>query len=89
MEHLDQVTLQDIYGRLGRLEEGQGETNQKIGELTTEVGKLCASLDGPSHLKERIGRLESWRNKLIGGFLLLSFLVTVIGALSALAMLAR
>jgi hypothetical protein len=89
MEHVDQVTLHDIYARLGRLEEGQGETNEKLGELASQVASLCASLDGPSHLKDRIGRLESWRNKLIGGFLFLSFLVTVVGAFSAFAVLLR
>lgn len=81
MDDLEQVSLHDIYARLGRLEEGQTETNSRIGHLAAQVEALCAGLDGPSHLKERVERLESWKNRLMGMGILIVVLLAAVEAL--------
>ena len=78
--HVNQVTLADIYNRLGALEVGQTTIHTELASLTTEV-RTGLNGGGKSTLRERVRILESRWNRLVGGLLLLG---VGVGAFEAL-----
>ncbi len=75
-----EVTLGDIYERLGMLEAGQAD-------LKADLAGLKGSLNGGTHLKERVERLEARWWMVVGGAGLLAFLVGVAAVVVAIVAL--
>ncbi len=76
-QSLGNVSLHDVYARLGNIEE-------QVKDTAVEVAAIKASLNGPVPLRQRVERLENWRWMVVGGFTVVSFSVVAIGAVSFL-----
>ena len=68
---LGEVSLADIYARLGRVEQVQQETNRNLSQLAKGVAELKAELNGPLPLRERVGRLETRWHRIVGAVMAL------------------
>ena len=71
---LNPVTLQDIFTRLGHVEQGQVEIHEELCALTTEV--RTGLNGGKTSLRDRVVSLEGRWNRLVGGGVLLVVLLS-------------
>ena len=74
---LGNVSLHDLYARLGNIEE-------QVKDTAVEVAAIKAALNGPVPLRQRVERLENWRWMIVGGFGVVTFGVMAIGTFSFL-----
>ena len=71
---LNPVTLQDIFTRMGHVEQQVAGLAQQVADLTTEV-KVGLN-GGKVGLRDRVASLEGRWNRLVGGGFLLVVLVS-------------
>lgn len=68
---LGDVSLADIYTRIGRVEQVQQETNRNVSQLAKDVAELKAGLNDPLPLKERVSKLETRWQRIVGAIMAL------------------
>ena len=76
--------LADIYTRLGRAEHNQTEISKELAHLCREFGELKAGLNGTDPLKERVARLESRWQRIVGAIIALGVVYGAVEGLKAL-----
>ena len=70
----EQLVLRDIHARLERLEELIVKVSDDVGDVRVKMSELKAGLNGPTRLRDRVDKLESWRDKILGMVALASVL---------------